>query len=337
MAVRTLIIAPSWVGDAVLAQPLFRRLQERYAGVTITALAPPWVAPLLGRMPEMNAILENPFGHGTLALAKRRHFAKSLAGRFDHAIVLPNSFKSALIPFFARIPLRTGYIGEFRFGLLNDRRRLEERALPLMVERFVALAEPPGKPLPRPVPPPRLSVDASARDAALARLGLRTDRRIVAFCPGAEYGNAKRWPAPYYAELAATFASEGRKVWLLGSPKDAAVGEEIVRRSDGACENLCGRTRLDEAVDLLSCADLVISNDSGLMHIAAALDRTVVAIFGSSSPRFTPPLSARARVVQLGLPCSPCFKRECPLKHFRCMVDLTPARLRAEIASAEKP
>jgi heptosyltransferase-2 len=337
VSTRILIVAPAWVGDAVLAHPLYKRLRERHAGSTITVLAPPWVLPILGRMPEVDATLENPFGHGTLAIAERRRFAKSLAGRFDHAIVLPNSLKSALVPYFAGIPLRTGYLGESRFGLLNDRRRLDEKALPLMVERFAALAEAPGTPLERPVPSPQLVVDERAQDATLARLELRADRPVVAFCPGAEYGTSKRWPAAYYAELARMFAGEGRQVWLLGSPRDAAVGEEIVRRSRGVCLNLCGSTRLDEAVDLIALADLVISNDSGLMHVAAALDRPLFAIFGSSSPRFTPPLSARARVVQLDLPCSPCFKRECPLQHFKCMMELTPARLRAEIATAETP
>lgn len=337
MSVRILIVAPSWVGDAVLAQPLFRRLKERHPGVAITVLAPPWVLPILGRMPEVDGTLENPFGHGTLAFAERRRFAKSLAGRFDHAIVLPNSFKSALIPFLAGVPLRTGYTGESRFGLLNDRRRLDKTALPLMVERFAALAEPPGTPLVKPVPPPRLSVDEGSLAATLARLELRANGSIAVFCPGAEYGTAKRWPAAYYAELAKDLVHEGRAVWLLGSPKDAGVGDEIVRLSGNACVNLCGRTKLDDAVDLLSCADLVISNDSGLMHVAAALDRPMIALFGSSSPRFTPPLSTHARVIRLDLPCSPCFKRECPLKHFKCMMDLTPERLRSEIATAEKP
>ncbi len=337
MSVRILIVAPAWVGDAVLAQPLFARLKQHHPEVVLTALAPPWVLPVLRRMPEVDDVIENPFAHGALGMGERRRFAKTLTGRYDHAIVLPNSFKSALIPFFAGIALRTGYIGEARFGLLNDRRRLDEKALPLMVERFAALGEAPGKALARPVPPPRLTVDASARDATLARLGLRAERRVIAFCPGAEYGVAKRWPVAHYAELAATFAHEGRQVWLLGSPKDAAVGDEIVQQSNDGCVNLCGKTRLDEAVDLMSCAAFVVTNDSGLMHVAAALDRPLVAIFGSSSPRFTPPLSVRARVVRLDLPCSPCFKRECPLQHFRCMLDLSPARLRAEIAIAEKP
>jgi heptosyltransferase-2 len=337
MPARILIVAPAWVGDAVLAQPLFQRLKARYLGATLHVLAPPWVLPVLSRIPEVDATIENPFGHGALEFAARRRFGKSLAHRFDHAIVLPNSFKSALVPFFAGVPLRTGYIGEARYGLLNDRRRLDEKAMPLMVERFAALAELPGKALERPVPRPRLTADPAARDASLARLGLRADRRVVAFCPGAEYGPAKRWPASYFAQLATDFCRHGDQVWLLGSPKDAAVADEIVQLAGGGCVNLCGRTRLDEAVDLLSRADLVVSNDSGLMHVAAALDRPMVAIFGSSSPRFTPPLSARARVVQRELPCSPCFKRECPLKHFKCMIELTPDQLRGEIARLQTP
>lgn len=337
MSARILIVAPSWVGDAVLAQPLFRRLKERHPGATIEVLAPPWVLPVLARMPEVDGTIENPFGHGALQIAERRRLARSLSGRYDHAVVLPNSFKSAMIPFFAGVELRTGYIGEARFGLLNDRRRLDEKALPLMVERFAALAEPPGEALIRPVPSPRLTVDEVARDATLARLGLRLDRKVVAFCPGAEYGPSKRWPARYYADLAARIAHVGRQVWLMGSPKDAQIGDEIALLSKGACVNLCGRTKLDEAVDLLSCADLVVSNDSGLMHVAAALERPLVAIFGSSSPRFTPPLSGDARVVQLDLPCSPCFKPECPLKHFKCMMELTPERLQREIALIEAP
>ena len=220
MPARILIVAPSWVGDAVLAQPLFRRLKERHTNATIDVLAPPWVLPVLARMPEVDGTLENPFGHGTLGFAERRRFAKTLAGRYDHAIVLPNSFKSAMIPFFAGVGLRTGYIGEARFGLLNDRRRLDEKALPLMVERFAALAEPPGNALARPVPEPRLTVDQTARDTTLARLGLRLDRKVVVFCPGAEYGPAKRWPAEYFAQLATGFARDGQQVWLLGSAND---------------------------------------------------------------------------------------------------------------------
>jgi heptosyltransferase-2 len=310
---KILIIAPSWVGDAVMAQPLLRRLRERYPNAVIDAFAPAWVAPVLERMPEIRRVVINPLAHGEFSLKLRWKLGRALRlDRYDHAIILPNSLKSALIPFFAGIPLRTGFKGEMRFGLVNDMRRLDKQALPLMVERFAALAEHPRTPLRRPVENPRLTVDK--------------DR--VQTTP------AKRWPAPHFAELARMLADAGHEIWLLGSHKDAEIGAEIERSSNGAARNLCGQTDLSQAIDLLAAANLAIVNDSGLMHIAAALDKPVIALFGSSSPGFTPPLSEQARIVSLNLPCSPCFKRVCPLGHFDCMMKLTPQRVFEEVAAA---
>ena len=319
-----LIVAPSWVGDAVLAQPLFRRLHERQPGVTLDVLAPEWTHALFARMPEINATLASPFGHGELALGRRYRLARELAARgYAQAIVLPNSFKSALVPFFAGIPLRTGFVGEARWGLLNDARHLDKQALSLMVERFAALAGPVQQALQRPLVPARLVVDATQSATTLARLGLAPGGAIAVLCPGAEYGPAKRWPAEYFAELARKLAGAGYAVWVAGSARDAEIGDAIAHSSARACINLCGKTTLAEAIDILSCAALVISNDSGLMHIAAALDKPLVALFGSSSPAFTPPASLRATIVRLDIPCSPCFKRICPLGHFDCMQKLT--------------
>jgi heptosyltransferase-2 len=281
-------------------------------------------------MPEVAQTLELPFGHGELKLAERRRFAKTLPA-YDRAIVLPNTFKSALIPWHAGIGLRTGYRGEMRYGLLNDVRRLDATAFPLMVERFAALAAPAGESLVRPVPEPRLALDASARAATLAKFGLSDLRPIAAFAPGAEYGPAKRWPPEHFATLAAELGLRGHQVWLFGSAKDAPITEFVQKITGNTCVDLAGRTSLDEAIDLLSLASIVVSNDSGLMHIAAALDRPMVALFGSSSPRFTPPLSARARVVSLNLSCSPCFQRVCPLGHTNCLVQLDPERVLAEL------
>ena len=332
---KILLVAPAWIGDAVLVQPLAARLHERKSNLSLDVLAPPWTEPVFARMPEVDQTIVAPFGHGELALGKRRALANALKeGRYTQAIVLPNSFKSALVPFFARIPIRTGYIGEMRFGLLNDIRRLDAHALPRMVDRFAALAEPRGLPPPQPLPPLRLAVDAKRREATLAKLQLDCKQPVAVLCPGAEYGPAKRWPAPYFAELARKLAQDGYHVWLVGSRNDAVVGAEITSLSAGACTNLCGSTTLAEAIDIMSCADVVVSNDSGLMHVAAALDKPLAAIFGSSSPRFTPPLSPRARVVKLDLPCSPCFKRECPLGHFDCMLKLTPSQVAKAIDSA---
>ena len=321
---RILIVAPSWVGDAVLAQPLFKRLHERHADLTLDVLAPPWTRALFARMPEINSSIDSPFRHGELALRRRYALGRSLAAhRYNQAIVLPNSFKSALIPCFAGIPLRTGFVGEARWGLLNDARWLDKQALPLMVERFALLAEAAGDAIKRPRAAAQLKVEHAQRAATLRKLGLDPRHPVAVLCPGAEYGPAKRWPPEYFAELARKLAASGCEVWLAGSPQDAPVGDEVARAGGNACINLCGKTTLAEAIDVLSCAALIVSNDSGLMHIAAALDKPLTAIYGSSSPAFTPPLCARAQIVRLDLPCSPCFQRECPLGHFNCMRQLT--------------
>ena len=327
---RTLVVSPSWIGDAVLSHPLLARLKARDPQGTIDVLAPPWALPVYRRMPEVSSTHALPFGHGELKLGERRRFARSLP-RYDHAIVLPNTFKSALIPWHAAIPKRTGYRGEMRYGLLNDLRALDEKELPLIVERYAALAQDRGEPLARPLPEPRLRVDEAARAATRAKLGVDLARPVAVFAPGAEYGPAKRWPARHFADLAKVLVARGYQVWLLGSRNDAEVTAEIQHLCGEACIDFAGRTSLDEAIDLMSHATRVVTNDSGLMHIAAALDRPTVALFGSSSPRFTPPLSARARVITLELSCSPCFARVCPLGHTNCLVTLEPARVMAEM------
>ncbi|MCC7485412.1 MAG: lipopolysaccharide heptosyltransferase II [Burkholderiales bacterium] len=325
---KILVVGPSWIGDTVLAQPLFRLLHSAHPGLALDVLAPAWTAPLLERMPEVRHARPSPAGHGELAPARQRRAARELAREdYDAAIVLPNSFKSALAPWLAGIALRRGYRGELRWGLLNDVRRMDPAAHPQLAQRYAALALPPGASLPDPLPSLRLTIDDERRRATLARLGIDGDRGAAALCPGAEYGPAKRWPAGHFAALARALGTAGRAVWLLGSRADAPVGAEIARFAPGACRDLCGRTTLAEAIDVLASAELVVSNDSGLMHLGAALARPLVAIYGSSSPRYTPPLSARARIVTLALPCSPCFRRECPLGHFKCMLELAPARV----------
>ena len=325
-----LVIAPSWIGDAVLSHPMLVRLKARDPEGAIDVIAPPWVLAVYGRMPEVRNAFSLPFGHGDVKLGERKRFAKTLP-RYDQAIVLPNSWKSAIIPWHAGIGKRTGYVGEMRYGLVNDARTLDERAVPLMVERFAALAAPRGAALERPVPEPRLTIDGERRRATLAKFNLGTQRAVVALAPGAEFGPSKRWPARHFAEAARLMHARGCDVWLFGSAKDAPITSEIAALSGGIVTDLAGRTSLDEAIDLLSCAAKVVSNDSGLMHVAAALDRPMAALFGSSSPGFTPPLSARARVVTLRLSCSPCFKRVCPLGHTNCLVQLQPQQVIAAL------
>ncbi|MGQ0523235.1 MAG: lipopolysaccharide heptosyltransferase II [Betaproteobacteria bacterium] len=324
---KVLVVGPSWIGDTVLAQPLLRRLHDIHGSAAVDVLSPQWTLPLLARMPEVRRPILSPFRHGELGLGARRALGRELRGaRYDQAIVLPNTLKSALVPYFAGIPLRTGFRGEMRWGLLNDVRALDERAMPRLAQRYASLASAPAIPI-VPLPEVRLRVDESARRATLARLGLDAGRPAAVLCPGAEYGPAKRWPAPHFADLAKRLAGSGWAVWLLGSARDRELGAEIAALSGGASVNLCGRTSLDEAIDVLGSADVVVSNDSGLMHVAAALGRRLIALYGSSSPDFTPPLSDRATILRLDLACSPCFKRHCPLGHFNCMVQLAPEQV----------
>lgn len=320
-----------------MAQPMLARLRQKRPDLAIDVLAPRWVLPLLQRMPEVDEGIESPFGHGELNLRGRWRLARMLASRgYAQAIVLPNTLKSALVPFLADIPLRIGYVGESRYGLLNIRHKLDRKNPPPMLERYLALAGGPGEPLPD-VPETRLTLSGANLARTLAGLSLPppSDTRPVAvLCPGAEYGPAKRWPAAHYAALAAKLGAAGFAVWLMGSGADHPVGEAILSAQPGCATNLCGKTDLASAIDLIGIAHVVVSNDSGLMHIAAALGRPMVALFGSSSPRHTPPRSQKARVQYLALDCSPCFERECPLGHFRCMRELAPERVFGETLAA---
>ena len=325
---RILIVGPSWVGDMVMAQSLFMTLKQKDPNCIIDVLAPGWSKPLLERMPEVTDAIEMPLGHGSFSFGTRRALGKSLRDRhYEQAIVLPRSWKSAVVPFSANIPKRTGYHGEQRFILLNDRRKLDKQGLPMTVHRFNALAydkQPMAAP---PVPQPKLLINEQGVADALQSQGLDRDKPVLVMCPGAEYGPAKRWPEQHYAEVANHYLEQGWQVWLMGSQKDEVVTAEINAQTQDRCVDLAGRTKLGEAIDLMSLADYVVTNDSGLMHVAASLDRHLVALYGSSDPGFTPPLNAKAKIIRLGLECSPCFKRECPLGHTNCLVEIDPSRV----------
>jgi heptosyltransferase-2 len=305
----------------VMAQSLFKALRQQQPTVEIDVLAPGWSLPLLQRMPEVREAIEMPLGHGRLDLKVRYGLGRSLAGRgYGQAILLPNSLKSALVPFWANIPKRTGWVGEMRYGLLNDIRKLDKSKLTMTVQRFVALAYPPEKDIADAVPVPRLELSATDVAAAMGDLGLEQPQgKLLILCPGAEYGPAKCWPQDYYGELAKRMIDQGWSVWLFGSDKDREACSGVDAVTEGRCVNLSGRTSLAQAVDLMSVADAVVSNDSGLMHVAAALDRPLVAIYGSSDPGFTPPLNPRNRILHLGVDCGPCFKRECPEGDLKCL------------------
>lgn len=326
MADKILVLGPSWVGDMVLAQSLFKLIKARQPDAHIDVAAPAWTLPLLERMPEINEAIALPFKHGQLALRERIAYGRQLRVRgYTQAILLTNSFKSAILPFAAGIPRRTGFLGEARYGLLNDIRPLDKKALPRTVDRFVTLGLEPGMPLPERAPQPVLNTDGTNALSVMKKLGVTAaDGAILALCPGAEYGSAKRWPENYYAEVANTLLSQGWQVWLFGSEKDSPVTSNINRLTENRCLDLGGKTSLGDAIELMALAGAVVSNDSGLMHVAAALNKPVIALFGSSDPRHTPPMSEKARVLSLGLSCSPCFKRECPLGHLNCLRQLKP-------------
>ena len=284
-------------------------------------------------MPGAGECIDSPFAHGDLQLRERWRLGRRLAERqYQRAVVLPNSFKSALVPRFAGIPQRVGYRGEARGALLNDLRRLDRQALPRLVDRYFALGADAAAAM-QSAPDPRLIADHSAAARTCRRLELPEGAMSLVLCPGAEYGPAKRWPERHFASVARAWLGRGHPVWILGSAKDHAVGEVIRGHDAFAARNLCGVTSLAEAVDLMALATAVVTNDSGLMHVAAALGLPTVALFGSSSPAYTPPLSARARALSLGLDCSPCFKRECPLGHLNCLEQLLPARVQEALGS----
>lgn len=327
-----LVVGPSWVGDMVMAQSLFKLLKERQPERPIDVLAPAWSLPIVARMPEIRSGIAAETRHREIGLATRRRIGKSLRDKgYEHAIVMPRSFKSALIPWFARIPTRTGFRGESRFGLINDVRAFDSDVLDQTVKRFVALGIDDGQPLP-PVLFPKLEVDYERQRTLLHTLGLDTDRPVVAMMPGAEYGPAKCWPLEYFAALAGMLDAGGQAVWVMGSDKDASAGRFIAQQ--GKAVDLCGRTSLEDVIDLLGAAQQAVSNDSGLMHVAAAVGLHVHALYGSSTPDFTPPLTARRDIHYLRLECSPCFKRECPLGHLNCLRDLSPDTVLARIEHA---
>ncbi|MBX2867259.1 MAG: lipopolysaccharide heptosyltransferase II [Acidiferrobacterales bacterium] len=325
---RYLIVGPSWVGDMVMAQSLFKLLKSNQPESEIAVLAPAWSEPVLARMPEVDRSIEMPVGHNSLGIRRRYHLAKEIKGQFDQAVVMPGSLKSALVPWFARIPVRTGFVGEQRYGLLNDIRKLDKQKLPLHAQRVAALglakSEPP-LPLEK-IPKPELISSEGNRSTVSQKLGINPEHKSIVLCPGAEFGPAKQWPAGYFAAVANWGVENGYQILIMGSSKDAEIAASIARDVSGIFD-LTGKTSLGDAIDLMSLGSHVVSNDSGLMHIAAALGCNLVAIYGSSSDRYTPPLSESAVKLSLELECQPCFQRSCPLGHLNCLNDLPPEKV----------
>jgi heptosyltransferase-2 len=328
---QVLVVGPAWVGDMVMAQSLFKALRSNDPTTAIDVLAPSWSVPILNRMREVRRAIPLAVGHGQLGLLTRWQAAKSLRKQsYERAIVLPRSAKSAIVPWLAGVPRRTGYRGEFRYGLLNDIRPINRTPTYRTVDRFVALAPDTHHAAPtndaKNSHLPELETTPEQQAKAASLLNLHLDTPILTLCPGAEYGPAKRWPAQYFTVLANDYLARGWQVWLLGSTKDAPITRSIAEQADGVID-LAGKTTLIQAIDLLASSTLAVTNDSGLMHIAAATNTPLVALYGASDPEYTPPLSKHAEVLYLDLECSPCFKRECPLRHLNCLRQITPTHV----------
>ncbi|MEM9242426.1 MAG: lipopolysaccharide heptosyltransferase II [Pseudomonadota bacterium] len=333
---KILIIGPAWIGDMIMSQSLFKQLQQKNPDCVIDVVAPAATYPLLQYMPEIRQGFCLSLKHKQFGFWQRLKLAKSLRGQhYDEAIVLPNSWKSALLPFLAGIQCRRGWHGESRYILLNDRQRLNKQGLRLQVQRFLALSDQftgntqqnwqlTLEELSKANLFPHMIVSAKRQSAVVDKFKLPTDKKIIALCPGAAYGNSKKWPAEYFATVASTKVKEGYQIYLLGALTDKDTAAIIQNQCHHNCINLVGKTSLSEAIDIISLTQAVVTNDSGLMHIACALALPVVALFGSSSPTFTPPLSPFAQILSINISCSPCFQRECPLGHHRCMRDLLP-------------
>lgn len=332
---KMLVVAPAWVGDMVMSQTLLKQLKLQHGSdCQIDVLVNEWARDVAPRMPEVTQVFINPFKHGEFGLGKRIKLGLSLRKEhYDQVFVLPNSLKSAIIPFFAGIKKRTGFVGEMRYGLLNDVYKLDKLALPLMIDRFCALANSGVKP--NNIEYPLFSVDDKNQKTALTKLNLTLDKPVICLCPAAEYGPAKRWQPQHFAELADKLQAIGYQVWIMGSNKDMLIADEIITATQhqAALFNLCGKTNLIEVIDLLACAKAVVSNDSGLMHVACAVGVPVIAIYGSSSPNFTPPLSKNARIVKIAIECSPCFARTCKFGHYNCLNMISATRVLQEIES----
>ncbi|MFV8439023.1 lipopolysaccharide heptosyltransferase II [Vibrio owensii] len=343
---KILIIGPSWVGDMVMSQSLYIVLKQLHPESQIDVIAPGWCKPILERMPEIHQAIEMPIGHGEFNLLGRREIGKSLREKqYDHAYILPKSAKSALIPWFANIPLRTGWKGEMRYGLLNDLRP-NMKSFQFMVERYVALAYPQEKMIDssslgglETLPRPSLFIDKKEQAEAIAKFNLNQESPVVGLCPGAEFGPAKKWPETHYAEVASAMANAGKQVWLFGSQKDLEtcnnIKQLVPQEHQHQIHVLAGQTSLIEAVDLLAACQTVVANDSGLMHVAAAVGCNVVAVYGSTSPKYTPPLAEKVEIVHTDIDCRPCFKRECPLGHLNCLNQLSPQKVISKIPDTE--
>ena len=300
---KILVVGPSWVGDSVMAQTLYKRIKKELPSSQIDVISPHWSLALLERMPEVCKKIVSPFSHGETKLFERYKLGQGLKKEnYDRAIILTNSLKSSLIPYFARIGIRTGWLGEFRYGLINDIRSSKKLKKSLMVEKFAALSLYEENYSIENLTFPELEINFANQRNFLEEFSIDYSNNTIAICPGAEFGPSKRWPAEYYAEIAKFYVNKGWNVLCIGSKNDEDIGIEIGSlnnlRSNESFINLIGKTSLQDAIDILAFTEKVVTNDSGLMHIAAAVKTPLVALYGPSSPEYTPPLISKKKILR---------------------------------------
>ena len=300
---KILVVGPSWVGDSVMAQTLYKRIKKELPSSQIDVISPHWSLALLERMPEVCKKIVSPFSHGETKLLERYRLGQGLKKEnYDRAIVLTNSLKSSLIPYFARIAVRTGWLGEFRYGLINDIRSSKKLKKSLMIEKFAALSLYEENYSIENLTFPELEIDFANQRKFLEEFSIDYSKNTMAICPGAEFGPSKRWPAEYYAEIAIFYVNKGWNVLCIGSKNDEDIGIEIGSLNNLGCNesfiNLIGKTSLQDAIDILAFTEKVVTNDSGLMHIAAAVKTPLVALYGPSSPEYTPPLISKKKILR---------------------------------------
>ena len=320
------MIGPAWVGDMVMAQALYKALKVHSNPAEIHVVAPAWSRPLLARMPEISKVHDLDVAHGELGLKKRIRLGKSLKSElFTQALILPRSYKAALIPWYAGIPKRVGELGEFRYGLVNHIVESNKNKHIPTVCNYLRYADINADiALVKQEYSPALSVDVANQKLLIEKYEIPQEAPLVACMVGAEYGPSKQWPKEHFVESINQLTEHGLNVCLLGSHKDEGIGSEIEKLSRHAVVNLCGKTSLLDAIDILASSSVAVSNDSGLMHIAAAVDVPVVAMYGATTPAYTPPLHAKAKSFYMNLECSPCWKRTCQYQHYRCLKDIVP-------------
>lgn len=326
-----LVITPSWVGDCIMIQPFLALLKKHFTSCKITILAPPWTIDLTRHMIDADDFIECPIPWKKWQIKQRWEMAQEIKKHhFTRAYILPKSIQSALIPFWAKIPIRIGFLGKLRYGLLTHIHPLNPGDMPCVVARFSSLAYDDPSSAPEDGPLPKLFSLENNRRRLLQKLSLFTSQPVIALCPDAEFGPSKEWPIEHFIQIASYYGIRGYQIWILGSEKAQAYGDQIVQEADTGI-NLCGKATLNEIIDLLGLCNIVISNDSDLMYASIALNRPTIALYGSSTPDRTPLFAQNAHTISVNLPCSPCFRRQCPFKHTNCMAQISPALVKEKI------